>query len=83
MNGSCFGCEKKDDLRILTLNKKLKDEAKDILRICKEFDILFGFGHAGPERVRIALTQEGKRIVCDKLEITPQRLVSGFQYRRI
>jgi hypothetical protein len=68
VSGSSFGYERKG-LSILTPDQKLKDEVKDILKICKEFDVILGSGHIGPEEC-IVLAQEGKTIGYDKLEIT-------------
>lgn len=68
VNGSVFGCERKS-INILNEDGELKSEVKDILKICKEYDIILGSGHISPEE-SIALAKESASIGYKKLEIT-------------
>lgn len=68
VNGSTFGYERKG-LSILNENQKLKNEVQEILRICKEGDIILASGHISP-RESLELAKEAKTIGFDKLEIT-------------
>ncbi len=68
VTGSSFGYER-EGLNILTPNKELRDEVKDIVKICKEFNVILGSGHLGPEEC-LVLANESKKMGYDKLEIT-------------
>jgi len=68
VHGSVFGF-KRTGLCILDEKGELKSEVKDILGVCKEYDIILGSGHIGPEE-SIALAKESVKIGYNKLEIT-------------
>ena len=68
VNGSSFGKERQG-LKILTPDGTLKPEVKEILEVCKEFDIVLASGHVGPEEC-LALADESKKTGYDKFEIT-------------
>jgi len=80
VNSSAFGCERKG-INILNKEGELKSEAKDILKICKEYDIILGSGHISPEE-SIALAKESASIGYKKLEIThPNAWLEDFTIR--
>lgn len=68
VNGSNFGydCVR---LSVLDQNGQLLEEVKEIVRICKEYDVLLCSGHIGPDEC-LALTAYAKEIGFDKVEIT-------------
>jgi hypothetical protein len=68
VHGSSFGYQR-EGLNVLTSNKKLKDEVKEIVKICKESDVILGSGHLGPEEC-VVLAHESKKMGYGKLEIT-------------
>ncbi|WP_148867810.1 DUF6282 family protein [Thermosediminibacter litoriperuensis] len=68
VNGSSFG-RKRELINILDNNGKLKEEVQEILRVCKEYDVILGTGHISPEEC-LALAKESKAIGYDKLEVT-------------
>jgi hypothetical protein len=54
---------------ILDSKGKLKPEAREILRIVKEYDIVLGSGHVSPQET-FALVEEGRRIGLTKMVVT-------------
>ncbi len=68
VNTSTFGYPRKG-LKIIDENGKLKDDVNDILRICKNHDMILGSGHVSPQEA-LALAEESSRLGYEKLEIT-------------
>jgi hypothetical protein len=68
VNGSSFGQER-ELINLLDDDGKLKEEVQEIIRICKEYDVILGTGHVSPGEC-LALAKEGNAIGYDKLEIT-------------
>lgn len=68
VNGSNFGypCIR---LSVLDDKGRLKEEVKEIIRICKEYQVLLCSGHIGPEEC-LAVTDFARTIGFDKVEIT-------------
>ena len=60
VDGSAFGHER-HGLNILTSTGKLKDEVREILSICKAYDVILGSGHIGPDEC-LALAEESKSV---------------------
>lgn len=65
---SSFG-KKIEPISILDESGKLKEEAHEILRICKEYDAILASGHISPQEC-LALAKESRAIGYDRLEIT-------------
>ena len=68
VNGSLFGYQRKG-LSVLDDDNRLLDEVNDILRLCKESDLILGTGHISP-REALVLAREAEKINYKKLEIT-------------
>ncbi len=68
VNGSLFGFERKG-LNILDDNKAVKADVLEILKICKDYDVILGTGHISPGE-SLALAKAAKDIGYDKLEVT-------------
>ena len=68
VNGSNFGypCAR---LSVTDGEGQLKEEVKEIIRICKEYDVLLCSGHIGPNEC-LAVAEYAKSIGFNKLEIT-------------
>lgn len=68
VNSSNFGypCER---LSVLEADGRLKEEVKEIVKICKEHNVLLCSGHIGPKEC-IALTAYARSVGFDKVEIT-------------
>jgi len=82
VDGSAFGHER-HGLNILTSTGKLKDEVREILSICKAYDVVLGSGHIGPDEC-LALAEESKSVGYDKFEIThPNAWLEDFSIDRL
>jgi len=68
VHGSEFGYGRKG-LRITDENQRLKDEVQEILRLCKEYDVILASGHVSPQE-SLVLAKEAKKIGFTKLEVT-------------
>lgn len=68
VNGSVFGYERKG-LSILDDRNAVKNEVREIVRICKEYGMILGTGHISPEE-SLALAKEARDMGYDKLEVT-------------
>lgn len=69
VNGSTFGYDSRKGLSILDREGNLRKEVKEIVRICKENEVILGSGHISPLEC-LALAKESKLIGFSKLEIT-------------
>ncbi|MFA7589667.1 MAG: DUF6282 family protein, partial [Acholeplasmataceae bacterium] len=68
VNSSTFGYPRQG-LSILNSDGVLIDEVNEILRLCKENNVILGTGHISPNEA-LCLSEESKRISFRKLEVT-------------
>lgn len=68
VNGSTFGYPR-EGMTILMDDNNLKDQVQEILRVCKEGDIILGTGHISAKEA-LVLARESKAIGYTKLEVT-------------
>ena len=68
VNGSVFGYPR-NALTVLDDAGNLKDDVREIVRLCREYDAILGTGHLSPSE-SLKLAREAKDIGYDKLEVT-------------
>ena len=76
---SVFGY-KRSGMSVLDENGALKESVLDILKICKDYDVILGTGHISPEE-SLKLARASKDMGYDKLEVThPNAWLEDFTF---
>lgn len=80
VNTSTFGYQRKGLSIFQEDRETLRDEVQEILRLCKENDVILGSGHISPQET-LALALESKKIGYKKLEVThPNAWLDDYNY---